>query len=113
MKRSAPLRSDPAKTRAWQRRSAKPLPKMSEKVRADQPRRRKVREAVYERDGGCVLLRISTDHDCMGSPLTPHHIRKASQGGPYDESNLVSICAIGNSWLEIDRPAARALGLER
>jgi hypothetical protein len=33
-------------------------------------------------------------------PLTPHHIRKASQGGPWSLANIITLCARHNDWLE-------------
>jgi 5-methylcytosine-specific restriction endonuclease McrA len=63
--------------------------------------RRSVREAVFERDGGCLLARLDW-HRC-GGPLTVHHLQKASQGGEYSIDNLVALCAVGNDWVE-DNP---------
>lgn len=111
MKRTPMPPPDPAKAAAWRRRSRRVKP-MSDQRRDDLPRRREVREAVFERDRCCVLLTLVAGHCCLG-PLTPHHVRKAGQGGPYAEANLVAVCAFGNSWLETQRPLARSLGLER
>lgn len=111
MKRSAPLRSDPEKLRAWRQRSKRIKP-VSDKRMDERPLRAEVRSLVFERDGECVLRRLVVDHRCLG-PLTPHHIVKEGQGGPYTLENLVAVCAWGNGWLETQRPLARELGLEK
>lgn len=71
---------------------------------------RAVRAAVFERDGGCLLAHHSP---CFGV-LTPHHRRKAGQGGAYTEANLVALCAAHNDQLEADADLAayaRSIGL--
>jgi 5-methylcytosine-specific restriction endonuclease McrA len=72
-----------------------------------------VRRRVFERDGGCVLspygpLNPDGQHwgPCLGE-LTPHHLRKASQGGAFTEENLRTLCATHNDMVE-DFPAAAA-----
>lgn len=90
----------------------KPIPQQSRRTRADQPRRRKVRAAVFARDGyRCVLLDLVPGHECFGE-LTPHHRKKASRRGGYTLANLVSVCAWGNDvWIETHHDEATALGL--
>lgn len=51
MKRSGRLRSDPAKTRAWQDRSRKRLPQQSDRRKAEQPERDATRQEVLRRAG--------------------------------------------------------------
>lgn len=70
------------------------------------------RAAVFARDGGqCLLLRtrfLEADGQpagsrlgtCHGNPLTPHHLRKAGQGGPYSLRNLITLCAGHNDRIE-------------
>lgn len=78
---------------------------------ADLPRRAKVREAVFARDNWtCRLATTRQVGGCLG-PLTPHHVRKASAGGPYVEENLVTLCSHHNSWVEDHPIAAQMLGL--
>lgn len=81
------------------------------RLSADEYRRREaVREAVYERDGGCLLAHHSP---CHGS-LTPHHRRKASQGGAYTVENVAALCVWHNDQLEADADLAaygRSIGL--
>lgn len=82
----------------------------SKKRLADLGRRRAVREAVFVRDGGCVVAGLWGP--CHGD-LTAHHLLKASQGGTYEMTNLVALCAHHNTKVE-DRPKeAEALGLVR
>jgi 5-methylcytosine-specific restriction endonuclease McrA len=70
-----------------------------------------IREAVFERDGyRCQLGHWSP---CFG-PLTPHHRRKASQGGRYTLENLTALCSSHNDQLEADpvlAAYARSIGL--
>lgn len=69
-----------------------------------------IRERVFARDGHCQLTGYSP---CFGA-LTPHHRRKASQGGEYSVKNLVTLCAHHNDELEADPELAvigRGLGL--
>ena len=92
MKRSQPLR-------------AKRLP--PEEV----ARRRRVKAEVYARDDcQCVIAPALPARSCWGG-LTVHHIWKASSGGPYEESNLVTACKAHNDWVEIEPDRAHALGL--
>lgn len=109
------------------RRTSRLAP-ISKKRAAGTEDRRAIRERVYARDGWrCRLLAsvgatyFSVNEDglrgpyekvppCFG-PLTPHHLLKASAGGPYTLDNLVTLCAGHNTWVE-DHPAtATALGL--
>lgn len=75
----------------------------------DRPRRDRVREAVFARDGGCRMAGHPTT--CAG-PLTPHHLRKSSDCGKYEESNLIGLCAWHNgTWVEGHPIEAEAMGL--
>lgn len=87
------------------------LKPVSAKRLAARPEHDAIRQRVFERDGGCVLLSLVPGHVCAGPP-TVHHKAKSGQGGRYVESNLVQVCAIGNGvWLETHRAEAEALGL--
>lgn len=69
-----------------------------------------VRAVVFHRDGAC-LLAGSTLGPCIG-PLTPHHLWKEGQGGPYLRWNLITLCAGHNGRVEtMPRADAVALGL--
>lgn len=90
-----------------------PLARVGKKRRALRAEHERVRESVFARDGGC-MLRWGWDvaGPCLGR-LTPHHIRKSSQGGSYSADNLVALCTFHNEWVETHREEARLLGLHR
>lgn len=89
-----------------------PLNQRSRQREAADKAKRPIREAVFRRDGGCVLQR-HVRHACFGG-LTVHHIVKESQGGPYTLENLVALCAWANcTWVEQNREEARTYGLHR
>lgn len=121
MKRRTPLKVDPEQVRDWVQRSRRRLPARSKKVEADLPRRAEVRARVLHPGAECHLSprRMGLQANvrlvglCFG-PLTPHHVRKAGQGGAYDDDNLVPLCAFHNGLLEADADVAalgRSLGL--
>jgi 5-methylcytosine-specific restriction endonuclease McrA len=99
-------------------RSSGRLPAKSEKVRREAKDRKRVREAVFARDGCCRLSPYGDLNPagvgwgpCFGRPLTFHHLLKASQGGKYTMENGLTLCAGHNSLVE-DYPAlAYACGL--
>lgn len=104
----APLkRSAPEAIRAWRQRS-KRLKPMSDKRRADLPRRKAVRAEVLARDGRCVAE--GWRGECFG-PLEFGHIVKASQGGAYETSNGWTVCDRHNILTELYRKEAEELGL--
>lgn len=77
------------------------------------PAERAIRDEVYARDGRCRLADLPGAGPCAGHP-TPHHRRKASQGGGYTLANLVAACSVHNDALESDADLAaeaRAVGL--
>jgi hypothetical protein len=77
---------------------------------AEADRRWAVRAQVYARDRYRCLLERAGEGPCSGL-LTPHHLRKAGQGGPYTVENLVALCARHNSWVEDEPLRAHELGL--
>lgn len=88
---------------------------MSTKRREGVEDRKSIREAVFQRDRWtCVLERVARQRDdvpeCHG-PLTPHHLRKASAGGPYTMENLTTLCRSHNVWVEDHPKLATELGL--
>lgn len=66
-----------------------------------------IRKAVFECDGGCLAAGIWGP--CYG-PLTPHHLLKASQGGKFEMSNLISLCSHHNTMVEDHPLEANNLG---
>jgi hypothetical protein len=113
--RRIPLRTNPDTTRAWRNRTAAPLPAESIRRRSERRDRAHVRAVVFTRDDyRCRLAGIAVPDvgPCWG-PLTPHHLRKASQGGAYTADNLVALCAGHNCWVEDHPDTAHRLGLVR
>lgn len=43
--------------------------------------------------------------------MTPHHLRKEGQCGPYTLENLICLCATCNGWVEDNPDSAHRLGL--
>lgn len=87
------------------------------KKRRENRAKKAVREAVFARDGGCLLSPWAPLNKegrdwgpCLG-PLTPHHLLKASQGGAFTEENLVTTCSMHNSMIEDFPDAAHSIGL--
>lgn len=118
MKRGGQLRrSTPEQISAWRRRSKRIKP-VSDKRAADRERRDDVREAVFRRDGyrcqwPVLFAAIGGQLPCTScfGPLTPHHLWKAGQGGPYTEANLTTLCAFHNGAVEDNPLLAEAMGL--
>lgn len=92
-------RSPLARTGGPERRA--PLAPVSAKRKAGGPERRAITEAVFSRDRRCLLAPLAGRRvpPCFGPP-TPHHIRKAGQGGGWTMQNIVKLCAFHNDWLE-------------
>lgn len=119
MKRRGWLRSDPDKTRQWQRRSRKPLNPVSERRRKITPTRREVVAEVIRRDGyRCRLAGVGFG-ECMGR-LTAHEIlprgRSHRDENLLDPAGMVSVCAQHNDALSNTadlQAAAYDLGLLR
>jgi hypothetical protein len=77
----------------------RPKPKPAAETR----RRAAVIEAVFVRDARCLMESVGP---CFGRQ-TPHHRRKAGQGGSFTEDNIVRLCSWHNDELEADAPLAR------
>ncbi len=68
-------------------------------------------QQVFYRDRGCVLVEHqAVAGQCLGR-LTPHHLRKAGQGGAWTLPNLVALCARHNGWIENHPDLAHDMGL--
>ena len=88
-----------------------PLAAVSQKRQAEQTLRDEVWAAVLLRDQHCLLAgRVADAGRCRGR-LTPHHLRKAGQGGRWVPNNIVVLCAGHNGWVEDYPRTAWALGL--
>jgi 5-methylcytosine-specific restriction endonuclease McrA len=89
----------------------KPIKVKSERRYSENEYRAAIRQQVFDRDGGCLLA--SEDAGECAGPDTPHHLLKASAGGPYTLDNLVTLCARHNTWVEDNPEHARRLGMVR
>lgn len=80
-----------------------PLASVSRSRRRAQPQRDAVWNEVRHRDRTCLLHgahgEAITGQPCVGR-LTPHHLRKAGQGGEFTAVNIVMLCAGHNGWVE-------------
>lgn len=105
-------------SRAFELKPGKPLERRarlrprSERRRREDRANAQVREAVFARDGGCVLQRF-VPHHCYGG-LTLQHVKRAGQGGGYTEANGKAVCAWGNTeWIPQHPEEARLYGLHK
>lgn len=87
------------------------LRRVSPKRKATTAARAEVWEQVQARDRGCLLDGHHGAHQPCRGGLTPHHLQKASQGGPYTVENIVALCAFHNGWVEDYPLTAHVLGL--
>lgn len=91
--RRTPLRADPAKQMAWQRRSRTALARVSERRRAQLSERDRVRDAVWARAGGrCEYADVVPEVACGMLP---------GRGMEVDE--LRGGSRRGSEWLDPDR----------
>lgn len=112
MKRSTPLTRRTPLTRGGPL-ARTPLAKISPRKRRELRESRPVVQAVFDRDGACILRgHAAVAGPCFGG-MTPHHLRKQSaERGGWSLDNLVTLCAGHNDgWVEDHPPVARRLGL--
>lgn len=109
MKRSSlPPRATELKRGSAPKRRARLVAKPKPPEQADAERL--VREAVFARDGGCLMARLEPER-CRGK-LTFHHLQKAGgQCGPYTEENGACLCLFHNGDVEDHPRRYRLLGL--
>lgn len=100
-RRTRLTRRTPLDSRSQLRRT--PLASVSPSRRRAQPQRDAVWYEVRHRDRTCLLHgahgEAITGQPCVGR-LTPHHLRKAGQGGAFTVANIVMLCAGHNGWVE-------------
>jgi hypothetical protein len=122
--RSNPLRSDPARVRAWQQRSRSglrrtPLVAARKAIPQRSPRKRERWVAVAEasvaaltRDGYRCQAAGLAPGDCWG-PLEPHHVigRRAAPELVAVERNILAACHSHHAWITDHPTASRAVGL--
>ena len=92
-------------------RGRKRLAPVSERKRAAREAAQPVIDAVFARDGVCLAShRWDIFGSCRGR-MTPHHLRKQSQGGEWTAECLVSLCEGHNGWVEDHPRLAHGIGL--
>lgn len=95
------------------RRGPGPRRKPIDRTTPEEQAKETIRTAVYARDRRCLLRGAlgTTAGPCAGQRLTPHHLWKDGQGGPWSMRNIVALCAGHNGWVEDHPTEARAWGL--
>lgn len=78
--------------------------------RQTNPAWRRSRAWTFERSGGRCEAR---QHGCTGRAEQAHHIRRRSQGGSDDPSNLLAVCGRCHTWIHSNPAEARELGFLR
>lgn len=96
LRRNKPLRANPAKIRAWQDRSRRPLAKVGAKTRREAADLAEFRKALKARAGGRCEIRVSPE--CTGVGTDAHHKLMRSQGGGHDPSNGLFLCRACHDW---------------
>lgn len=100
MNRNVPLRADPVKVVAWQRRSRKPLPRVSKRKLAQLVTYWRARRDVESRAGGrCELVTPA----CETTGTECHHLLPRSAGGDDSLGNLAWACPACHRWVH-DHP---------
>lgn len=94
MKRNKPLRANPAKTRAWQDRSRRPLAKVGAKTRREAADLAAFRRALKARAGGRCEIRVSPE--CTGIGTDAHHMAPSDRDrGRHDPERGLWLCRAG------------------
>lgn len=112
LKRSALKRGKPLQAKTGLKRGNTRLKPISDAKRAQKPARNALTQKVFERDSFTCQIASLVAEPCFGR-LTPHHLKKESQGGPHTMSNVIAACVFHNDWVEDHPTQAKALGLVR
>lgn len=105
--------TDPAKVRAWQDRTRRPLPHQSEKGKARAQAATTAGRRAKDRDGHrCAALDLIPGHTCWG-PLDPQHVipRSVRRDLAADPANIVPLCRLAHDYVGDHPEEAHALGL--
>lgn len=113
MKRTPLARRTPLSrpTAPLERRTA--LAPESARRKRERPAYRRMRAAVFERDGhACQAAALVPTVACWG-PLDPQHVipRSAWAGGRLVAANVTAVCRRHHEWIDANPTAAAALGL--
>lgn len=91
MKRNVPLRANPDKTRAWQNRSRRPLPKVGAKAKREQAALDAFRASVRERAEG--LCEVGWWPVCLRQGNQAHHRAPSDRDrGIHDPERGLWVC---------------------
>lgn len=108
MKRRQPLRADPGKTAAWQRRSRKPLPAQGRKALREEGDLDAFRAAVARRSGGRCELAAPACDDAPHPAAHAHHVWPEDRDrGVHDPDRGLHVCAAGHRYVH-EHPAMAA-----
>lgn len=84
---------------------------MSNKRRRQHAEFQAARIVVLERDEHmCQMDRFMDGHHHYG-PMHVHHIKRRSQGGSNDPSNLICLCQAAHDWVHANPAEAALFGL--
>lgn len=113
MKRSALARRTPIPPPSAPLARRSGLSPESAKRKGDRAAYRRMKTAVYERDGHtCQAAALVPDVAC-GGPLDPQHVipRSAWAGGRLVAENVLCVCRRHHDWIGSQKQAAADLGL--
>ena len=111
MKRGKALRADPAKTRAWQQRSRKPLPARGSKARREDGDVDAFRAAVKARSRGrCELGAPACSDEPHPGAHAHHRFPEDRDRGVHDPDRGWFCCPAGHAWVHAHPEAAAERG---
>lgn len=117
MKRTPLRRGEPLERRTPLQRGSTPLrrtplARIGRRGARHSARMRKLRPAVFARDGYRCAALIAPR--CTGRAENAHHLWPSERGGPDSAENLISVCWPCHDWIHNKQPTeARRLGLLR
>lgn len=117
MKRTARLKTNPAKVRAWQDSSRRQLPRLEarlDRALARSARIKRTTDAIPPKVRGEVVARALHRCEIEGCDQGVdhlHHRLMRSQGGPHTEANLLGLCSPHHDDVHHNPERSYALGL--
>lgn len=117
--RGEALKANPETTRAWVDRTRKTnrLPAMSEKRKAEKPKRDRVRQEVIARDGGCVARGLLPGRCASPFPdRPPLEVHEVISRGRWAKGYLVAdncraLCQVHHDLVTAEPDLAEKVGL--
>lgn len=112
MERRKPLRANPEKTREWQRRSRKPLPKEGRKAERERSAVASFRAEVRRRAGGWCEGATPACPPHRHAGAHAHHVWPSDRDrGVHDPERGKLLCAAGHDWTHAHPAEAERRGL--